>query len=145
MRDDIHLRLGGPGSLRPADGTEGSGGDGVRVDTVGVDFQIRITVWPEDARQSAPGHDWTGFSVGTGIEIDLGLLGNQGAVFFNAGLELAFDRVATASGHRFRDIERYSNRPLRFARQRNHQRLDLSSRLAAISAADKIHMDADLR
>jgi hypothetical protein len=53
--------------------------------------------------------------------------------------------MTSASDHRFSDIERHPNRALRFARQRNHQRLNLSSRLASIGAADKIHMNADLR
>ena len=142
MGDDIHLRFRRPGGLRPADGTERRGGNRVGVNAVGIDFEIGITIRAENSRQRSSGHRRAGLGVSAGVEKYLRLLRHQRAVFFDAGFDFALDRMAPAGDHRFGDRGHHAHRPLRFARQRRDQRLNLAARLAAVGAADEVYMHA---
>ena len=117
----------------------------IGVNTVRVDLEVWIAIRPENARQGSTGNNRPGFGVSAGVEIDLRLFGDQGAIFFHTGFDFALDRVTAAGRHRFRDALHNPDGALRFSRQGNHQRLDFSSRLAAVGAPDEIHMDADFR
>ena len=89
-----------------------------------MNLEIWITIRSENARQRSARHYGAGLGISAGVEIDLGLLRQQRAVFFYPGLELAFDRVAPAGRHSLGESLHDTNGPARLTRESDHQRFD---------------------
>ena len=110
------------------------------INAVRIDFQVRITIRPENSRECPSGYGRTGLRIGAGVEKNFRLFRHQGAVFFHAGLDLALDRVTAAGHHRLGKSLHHPHRPLRFPRQRDDKGFDFCAGLAAVGRTDEIRV-----
>ena len=108
------------------------------INAVRIDFQVRITIRPENSRECPSGYRRTGLRISAGVEKNFRLFRHQGAVLFHAGLDLALDRVTAAGHHRLGKSLHHPHRSLRFPRQRDDEGLDFSAGLTAVGRTDEI-------
>ena len=145
LGDAVHLRFHRPDRLRAADGAHGSRRNRVGVDAVAVGAEVGAAVGAMDPQHRPRHHPGAVVGIGAGVEMELDLAGDDGAVALHPGLDPATGGVTPGGQHGLGDgVLQAHRQPLGLARQRHHQRLDLEIGLAPERAAHVGHHHLDV-
>ena len=145
LGDAVHLRFHRPHRLGPADGAHGARRHRVGVDAVAVGTEVGAAIGAVNPEHRPGHHPRPVVGIGAGVEVELDLPRQDGAVALDPGLDPAAGRVAPGGQHGFGNgVFQAHRQPLGLARQRHHQRLDLEIGLAAEGAAHVRHHHLDV-